>query len=118
MNDEPIKLRPANENPWYVLATYHGEQKEGHIDDDLHAKNREVWNRWIATTLSHDDRQKLIDEERATAANMKPFSAEERRELWAGCRSPDLPTPDPATGITFSDTLFARHVSFAPFIFP
>ena len=118
MTDDQIELRPANENPWYVLATYYGEQTGDRIDEDLHAKNRGVWNRWMAAALSHENRQKLIDEGRATKAELTSISAEERRELWADCRSPDLPAPNPATNIDLSDTVFSNTVSFAHFIFP
>ena len=118
MTDDQIELRPANENPWYVLATYHGEQPENEFDEILHGRNREVWNRWIAVALSDEDRQKLIDEKRATAAELNPFTAEERRELWAGCRSSELPAPDPDSDTVFSETVFTRFVSFKHFIFP
>jgi hypothetical protein len=40
-----IDLKPANSNPWYVLMTLHGEQQGGEIDEDLHKKNVEYWNR-------------------------------------------------------------------------
>ena len=118
MTDEQIELRPANENPWYVLATYYGEQTGDRIDEDLHAKNREVWNRWMAAALSNEDRQELIDEERATEAELRPFSAEERRKLWADCRSPGLFAPPPATSISLDNTVFANSVSFDHFILP
>lgn len=118
MTDDQIEMRPANENPWYVLATYHGEQTGDELDKDLHAKNREVWNRWMAAALSDEDRQELINEERATAAELKPFSPEERRELWAGCRSPGLPAPDPAADINLRNTVFVRTISFDHLIFP
>ncbi|MEQ8710552.1 MAG: hypothetical protein RIC36_16325 [Rhodospirillales bacterium] len=118
MTDDQIEMRPANENPWYVLATYYGEQTGDRIDEDLHAKNREIWNRWMAAALSDEVRQKLIDEKRATVAEMKPFSAEERWKVWAYCRSPDLFAPDPATDINFNDTVFASPVSFDNFFFP
>ncbi len=118
MTDDQIELRPANENPWYVLATYHGEQTGDEFNEDLHAKNRVVWNRWMAVSLSDEDRQKLIDAGRATEAELTPLSAEERRELWADCRSPNLPAPDPATDIDLSDTVFSTTVSFEHFTFP
>lgn len=40
------KLKPANQNPWYVLMTLYGEQEGERIDWELHRKNREVWNAW------------------------------------------------------------------------
>ncbi len=42
--EEQPKLRPANENPWYLLATLHGKQsgeERGEIDYDLHARTAE-----------------------------------------------------------------------------
>ena len=40
-------LRPANENPWYVLATVYGEQERGGVNVTLHSQNRGIWNRWM-----------------------------------------------------------------------
>ena len=39
------ELKPANQNPWYVLMMQFGEQTGDEIDWDLHEKNREAWNR-------------------------------------------------------------------------
>ena len=39
-------LKPANENPWYVLMTLHGEQEGEEIDWELHERNRATWNAW------------------------------------------------------------------------
>jgi hypothetical protein len=55
--DKPT-LRPANDNPWYCLATLHGEQSV--IDDELASKNRIAWNCWIATALSDEERASLV----------------------------------------------------------
>ena len=43
--DAPRDLKPANENPWYILMTLYGEQDEDDIDD-LHEKNHRAWNAW------------------------------------------------------------------------
>ncbi len=53
---EPAQaLTPANQNPWYVLATLHGEQPEGATHESfhkkIHAKNRLTWNKWAAGAL-------------------------------------------------------------------
>lgn len=37
-------LKPANENPWYVLMTLYGEDK-GQLTDEERESNRKVWNR-------------------------------------------------------------------------
>ena len=44
-------LKPAAENPWYVLATIYGEQYGETFDRDLHARNRRIWNGWYAGVL-------------------------------------------------------------------
>jgi hypothetical protein len=43
------ELRLANDNPWYCLARLYRELPKGaNWDEDLVAKNRMAWNRWIA----------------------------------------------------------------------
>ncbi|MGH1445840.1 MAG: pentapeptide repeat-containing protein [Cognatishimia sp.] len=46
MADVADGLKPANENPWYVLMTLYGEQEGDEIDWDLHEKNKRAWNAW------------------------------------------------------------------------
>jgi hypothetical protein len=48
VTDKP-KLTPANENPWYVLMTLHGEQDGEEFSAERHRENRETWN----TLLQH-----------------------------------------------------------------
>ncbi len=58
---EKPKLRQANDNPWYCLATLHGEQAKGaRVWEDLAAKNRLAWNRWIAGALTDKQRADLV----------------------------------------------------------
>ena len=63
MADETPKI-PANDNPWYVLATLYGEQ-EGEVpwdfDEDIHEDNRQFWNCWMAADLPDEEQQRLID---------------------------------------------------------
>ena len=59
-------LRPANENPWYVLMTLYGEQDgidDDKVDNVLHSKNLEAWNLWACRALTTAKRDEL------TAAN-------------------------------------------------
>jgi hypothetical protein len=42
-NHEQRRKKPAEKNPWYVLATIYGEQG-ALFDEELHAKNRRIWN--------------------------------------------------------------------------
>ena len=41
-------LKPANDNPWYVLMTLYGEQDGEELDEALHEENRAAWNTWAA----------------------------------------------------------------------
>jgi hypothetical protein len=43
VTDKP-KLTPANENPWYVLMTLHGEHDGGEVDPAKHRGNLTAWN--------------------------------------------------------------------------
>ena len=49
---EKTELTPANDNPWYWLATVYGEQIGQGLDDELAKKNRIAWNRWVAAAMS------------------------------------------------------------------
>jgi hypothetical protein len=44
--DEKPRLKLANENPWYCLATLYGEQKGEQIDHVLLKRNRDGWDHW------------------------------------------------------------------------
>lgn len=93
MTDDTPKpeLTPANQNPWYILMTLHGEQPEGatgwNYDEELHAQNRRDWNRWAARGLSPERRAVLLAAQQQDEAqcfleeDLTPHSAEERAEL-------------------------------------
>jgi hypothetical protein len=49
-SDRP--LIPANQNPWYVLATLYGEQEGEETDVKLLLSNSSVWNAWSCQNLS------------------------------------------------------------------
>ena len=55
------ELKPANENPWYVLMTLYGEQEREEVDQALHARNQEAWNLWAGQALSEVERAKLAE---------------------------------------------------------
>ena len=57
--EEKRVLKPANENPWYVLMTLYGEQDGEEIDWELHEKNRAAWNAWAGFRLPANARQEL-----------------------------------------------------------
>jgi uncharacterized protein YjbI with pentapeptide repeats len=101
MNDSTKKpdLRPANENPWYCLATLHGEQRYDGIskDKELANKNVAAWNEWINT--GPDDFARLAKTE----------------ELFA--RRTSLRLPKLGSSPDFSHTHFDHIVDFERFQF-
>jgi hypothetical protein len=97
---EKPALKPANGNPWYCLATLHGEQPMERWDQELAQKNRMVWDRWISTSMSAEQRDEL-------ATNFARRTAPK-----------SLTLPEPNTPVDFSHTRFDRPVNFVDFRFP
>jgi len=95
---EKPELRPANENPWYCLATIHGEQPIDRIDRELAEKNCAFWRRWI--DLDPNDHQARVEIESSFAK-----------------RTTSLSLPDPAEPADFSRTRFDRPMDFGSFPF-
>jgi pentapeptide repeat protein len=92
-------------NPWYKLATLHGEPK--HYEDKVVAENRVTWNRWMAPRIP-DDLKAVLLKKGYTLKELTPFPGDE------------LPTIDGISAgaeADFSDTkfeaLFANN-----FVFP
>ncbi len=126
---EPDKSKPEN-NPWYLLATLHGEASSA--DDEVHARNRTAWNRFMAAELTEDDRTLLIEKGRCSAEELVPFLTEElsgvenlfskryRQEKGEGKIARSVPVipklkQDP---IDFSNIKFDRSFIAEGFLFP
>ena len=61
-NDPDAKepaLKLANDNPWYCLATLHGEQPFDRLDQALAEKNCSAWQEWFSD-VPEGHRQKLV----------------------------------------------------------
>jgi uncharacterized protein YjbI with pentapeptide repeats len=120
---EKIERTPANENPWYWLATVYGEQEEGeacyYSNRDLAAKNRIAWNRWMAPALSEARKEELIAKGFAEA-ELTPFDETERawflKDFIARAGNSNAVPPEPGW-VSFKRVVFERPVSFARFIF-
>jgi uncharacterized protein YjbI with pentapeptide repeats len=117
--DKPA-LRPANDNPWYCLATLYGEVPDNGPDDEITNKNRLFWNRWIAASLSDEERTKLA-ENGFPKSELEPLSPEEKesffRDFAARVGREDALPPDPAEPCHFCYTQFDRDVDFSRFLF-
>jgi hypothetical protein len=73
VTDKP-KLTPANENPWYILMTLHGEQDGEGVDVDLHDQNRAVWNAWSCQQLDDDAAAELAKQARVIVAETRGWA--------------------------------------------
>ena len=123
------RLKPAATNPWYVLMTVAGEQTgqdlnvtdqhRGH-DTDLHARNRRLWNAWMAQALSEEEKARLIAEGRASQDDLAPLIGAERAEIGKALaeRCPAARHLNPVERLDLSDTAVTTLFSAAGFLFP
>jgi uncharacterized protein YjbI with pentapeptide repeats len=93
VNDE--KLKPANENPWYCLATLYGEQPPDRFDQSLARNNQQAWQRWVGGLMPENELRNLF---------------------FARTKQSELP-PQRTETIDLTFTLFDRPVSFQSFNF-
>ncbi|MEQ9326704.1 MAG: pentapeptide repeat-containing protein [Rhodospirillales bacterium] len=109
--------RKANENPWYLLATYYGEQSGDDIDYGLHNKNRIIWNRWMSGFLAKERRDAYFADGFLSQEEINFLGKEDRISLWSDGRSPFISAPNPNEKIDLRNTLFLHHVHFEGFLF-
>jgi Pentapeptide repeats (9 copies) len=126
---EKPPLRPANDNPWYCLATLYGEQAvkgypaKGYfdIDDlDLAAKNRVAWNRWMAAGLSDDERAKLV-KKGFPEAELVPLTPAEKsafcNDFASRAGRAKMSLPEPTDVVDFTRTHFDNLVFLDGFLY-
>lgn len=112
---DKTKLKPAEENPWYVLATIYGEEP----DNKTHIKNRMVWNSWAVSKLNEEQKQVIAKKRLGILDNVPNWDdihqevAKRFEKRLAGRK-----LPNPCTEIDFSFTCFVRRICFRVFIFP
>jgi len=109
MTDETKPKPKAKDNPWYRLATLHGEPATP--DDEFVVKNRVTWNRWMASKISEDLKATLLETGRCSVEELTPFSEVEQSDIQLKIGS------DLAGEMDFSDTSFGFSL-FGGFIFP
>lgn len=94
IRNDGLRLTAAKKNPWYVLATIHGEQEE------FTDQNQQVWNNWFAGTIYLEQRIELTElfRQRMNLATVE--------------------VPDRARQIDFSNTYFRNGLDCNGFKFP
>lgn len=116
--DAQRNLRPAEDNPWYLLATLHGVP-DGQDKERRQARNRVVWNRYYASRWTDKDREWLTG--RVAAEELKPFDDQERmaiQQKFANrARGRQIDLPDPAHDVIFNSCCFHDNVSFRHYVF-
>ena len=119
---DKLELKPANDNPWYWLATLYGEmRRDWMLDKDIARKNRIAWNRWFAKALSAEQHDELL-KKGVSPEELVPWTPTEEAELviafTARSGRKDQSLPDPTREIDFSHTIFDRGVFLNGFLFP
>ncbi|MEQ9153499.1 MAG: pentapeptide repeat-containing protein [Parvibaculum sp.] len=120
-------LKPANSNPWYILATVHGEQDGEYFDKELHQKNRRTWNRWMSAALNEGTRTALIEKHGVDPGDLRPVAQHDLGEIeqltaerlaFKELALPDPGNPGEPAVIDFELVDFAQHLISDGFVFP
>jgi uncharacterized protein YjbI with pentapeptide repeats len=108
MSGETKPKQNARDNPWYMLAIFHGEP----ATSEIAAKNRVTWNRWAAPKMSNEHQASLLEMGQYTLEELTPLPEEELRSIESqlGIDREDF--------TDFSDTEFERPFVARGFIFP
>ncbi|WP_165772276.1 pentapeptide repeat-containing protein [Niveispirillum lacus] len=113
---EKATPKPAEENPWYLLATLYGVPSLD--DDNLRLQNRVAWNRFYANEWTDIQRKYLAN--KIDAEEITPFDDNEMEEIRlkfarrAGKAAVDIPRADQL--INFEDCHFDQDFRFSSYI--
>jgi hypothetical protein len=116
-------LNPANQNPWYLMATLYGEQPRDRPDEALAEKNRRAWNYWVALSDCLPKQKRLELFPKATRA-AEFLGTEDLRgpglekKLRDRAQSAIENLPEFKSSIDLTNLAFAQLVDFSGYIFP
>lgn len=105
----------AKSKDWYRLATLAGEQGEI-FDEELHSRNRRLWNRWALGSLSEDTLHATRDNQILDRKLLNEISEETLLSLFRERGLSTIPTA--YEKIDFSNTVWTTSADFNGFIFP
>ncbi|MCG7627599.1 pentapeptide repeat-containing protein [Epibacterium sp. MM17-32] len=119
--ETPESLSPANENPWYILMTLHGEQKGEEIDWELHEKNRQSWHAWIGQYILEGPQLSAVEGSRIDINELHPSNHNKKaferqwqnRIIGTDVGSP----PDPKGRIRLENAIFSSSLHLDKFVF-
>lgn len=118
---EPPRVpKPASKNPWYVLATIHGEQTDEGWNEEIAARNRRIWNGWSCGHLSKAKRAEIAKLAKLDEAALEAWSETERahvEKVFATGPGMGMTLPDPEAAVDFKDTHFETPLSMSQFVF-
>lgn len=113
------RVKLATSNPWYVLATVYGEQATKQIDEELHARNRRIWNGWACAQMEPEERRKLSKKLDVRVDELAPLSGQSLADLKAAfaerCMGAEI--PEPTAKIDLSVLHFPRTTVWAKCVF-
>lgn len=126
MSDAERALKPANENPWYILMTLYGEQEGDWGDDDLHEQNRDAWNAWACQAMEDAERIELAEDMELDVETLRAWGSREGEirekfsQVWLERNGPDIPCPElpdvadliNMSKITFFNIVVLKNVIF------
>ncbi|MEX0970887.1 MAG: pentapeptide repeat-containing protein [Paracoccaceae bacterium] len=108
------KLKPAEQNLWYLLLTVYDEQGEGFdYDRDLHARNRRIWNGWALGHLDEATRQKWADIAEIQMSETEPLTEDEMsavRARFVEVLGEHFELPKPESMVEFENVEFKANL--------
>ena len=116
-----MALKDANENPWYILMTLHGEQPAQYVDWMLADRNRHLWNAWICQNMDKPERAAMakdigVDHDETIWTDEIAKEAASLFEARRGLNS-ELKMPSAADRIDLEEIEIRRPLSCQKFIF-
>lgn len=117
VRNDGLELRPAENNPFYVLATVHGWAAEADLEH--HARNRRIWNGWACSSMEQQERAALAERMRLEVEELAPLSAAETdqlRQAFDARLGPGVEVPR-AGSVHFENVYFSNRVNFRQCVF-
>jgi hypothetical protein len=109
--------KTAAQNPWYLLATAFGEQLGPLPDNELHDRNRRIWNGWSCGQLSEARRVKLAQMAKLRTSELAPWTPQERKIVERIFADRGIALPSHGASVDFSNLLFKEQFNISGFIF-